>query len=239
MAKSGAARVYFDVIGRFSADRILGDTQTAATIQKAILIDTLGGINDSFMETTNQILMGVASMTDAFFEFEQQFVRVRKFYNSESVDEVNRFAEAAVKMGEGFAFTGAEALAASARTAQLKGVLGQQEAVIEAARAGLLMAQIGEMETEEGMNRFIQLAQQTQFLYGGMTKAQYDALDAAKQANVVRESSIHTLNQLNTIENSSVATMEDITFVLNQFASQANIAGESIGEMAAMSALLL
>ncbi len=239
MAKSGAARVYFDVIGRFSADRILGDTQTAATIQKAILIDTLGGINDSFMETTNQILMGVASMTDAFFEFEQQFVRVRKFYNSESVDEVNRFAEAAVKMGEGFAFTGAEALAASARTAQLKGVLGQQEAVIEAARAGLLMAQIGEMETEEGMNRFIQLAQQTQFLYGGMTKAQYDALDAAKQANVVRESSIHTLNQLNTIENSSVATMEDITFVLNQFASQADIAGESIGEMAAMSALLL
>jgi len=239
MAKSGAARVYFDVIGRFSADRILGDTQTAATIQKAILVDTLGGINDSFMETTNQILMGVASMTDAFFEFEQQFVRVRKFYNSESIDEVNRFAEAAVKMGEGFAFTGAEALAASARTAQLKGVLGQQEAVIEAARAGLLMAQIGEMETEEGMNRFIQLAQQTQFLYGGMTKAQYDALDAARQANIVRESSIHTLNQLNTIENSSVATMEDITFVLNQFASQANIAGESIGEMAAMSALLL
>jgi TP901 family phage tail tape measure protein len=238
MAKAGAARVFFDIVGQLQSEKLLGDTKAAMVIQEAIVIDTLGGIADAFADSTQYILDGVQHVIDAFFEYEQQFVRVRKFYQG-TATEAREFADAAMEMGHAFAFTGAESLAAAARTAQLKNVLGGQLAVIEATRAGLLMAQVGEMETELGMNRFIALAQQTQFMYGGLTKAQYEALDAEQQANLVRETSIHTLNQLNTIENTSVATMEDITFVLNQFASQANIAGESIGEMAAMSALLL
>jgi len=241
MAKSGAARIFFDIVGQFQSQRLLGDTEAAMTVQKAMMMDVMAGIEEAFMQTSQVILQGVTQTVEAFYEYEQQLVRVRKFYNEMEgdTDTVEVFADAAVRMGEAFAFTGAEALAASARMAQLKGALGEQLAVIEATKQGLMMAQIGEMETEEGMNRFIALAQQTQFLYGGMAEAQYKALTAEQQANVVRESSIHTLNQLNTVENSSVATMEDITFVLNQFASQANIAGESIGEMAAMSALLL
>ena len=238
MAKSGAARVFFDIVGRFQAERLLGDSKSAMVVQQAILMDALGGVNDAFAETTQLILGGVGELVDAFFTYEEQFVRVRKFYQG-SIEETREFAKAAVEMGEAFAFTGAEALAASARTAQLKGVLKSQLAIIEATRQGLLLAQIGEMETEIGMNRFINLAQQTGFMYGGLTKAKYESLEAEQQANIVRRASIHTLNQLNTVENSSVATMEDITFVLNQFAAQADIAGESIGEMAAMSALLL
>jgi len=238
MAKAGAARVFFDIVGQLQATKLLGDTKAAMVIQEAIVIDTLGGIADAFADSTQYIIDGVQHVIDAFFEYEQQFVRVRKFYQG-TASEAREFADAAMEMGHAFAFTGAESLAAAARTAQLKNVLGGQLAVIEATRAGLLMAQVGEMETELGMNRFIALAQQTQFMMGGLTKAKYDSLTAEQQANIVRESSIHTLNQLNTIENTSVATMEDITFVLNQFASQANIAGESIGEMAAMSALLL
>ena len=238
MAKAGAARVFFDIIGQLQSEKLLGDTKAAMVVQQAIVIDTLGGIADAFADSTAYILEGVASVVEAFFEWETQFVRVRKFYQG-SIAETREFADAAMEMGHAFAFTGAESLAAAARTAQLKGVLGSQLAVIEATRAGLLMAQVGEMETELGMNRFINLAQQTQFLYGGLTKAKYDMLTAEQQANIVRESSLHTLNQLNTIENTSVATMEDMTFVLNQFAAQAHIAGESIGEMAAMSALLL
>ncbi len=238
MAKAGAARVFFDIIGQLQSEKLLGDTKAAMVVQQAIVIDTLGGIADAFADSTAYILEGVASVVEAFFEWETQFVRVRKFYQG-SIAETREFADAAMEMGHAFAFTGAESLAAAARTAQLKGVLGSQLAVIEATRAGLLLAQVGEMETELGMNRFINLAQQTQFLYGGLTKAKYDMLTAEQQANIVRESSLHTLNQLNTIENTSVATMEDMTFVLNQFAAQAHIAGESIGEMAAMSALLL
>ena len=238
MAKAGAARVFFDIIGQLQSEKLLGDTKAAMVVQQAIVIDTLGGIADAFADSTQYILEGVASVVEAFFEWETQFVRVRKFYQG-SIEETREFADAAMEMGHAFAFTGAEALAAAARTAQLKGVLGSQLAVIEATRHGLLLAQVGEMETELGMNRFINLAQQTQFMYGGLTKAKYDMLTAEQQANIVRESSLHTLNQLNTIENTSVATMEDMTFVLNQFAAQAHIAGESIGEMAAMSALLL
>lgn len=237
MAKSGAARVFFDIVGQFQAERMLGDTEAAMTVQKAMMMDALAGVEDSFSQTSQQIIQATEQVVNSFFEFEDQLVRLRKFYNDDA--SVMKFADATVKMGEAFAFTGAEALAASARMAQLKDALGSQEAIIESTRAGLLMSQVGEMETEEGMNRFINLAQQTQFLLGGLSRAQYEALSAEEQANIVRQSSIHTLNQLNTIENSSVATMEDITFVLNQFASQADIAGESIGEMAAMSALLL
>ena len=238
MARVGAARVFFDIVGTFQAQSLLGDTEAATTAQQAILLDAIGGISEAFDEMSQFILQATQEVVDAFFEHEEQLIRVRKFYSG-SAEEVERFADAAIGLGEAFAFSGDQALAASARTAQLKGVLESQEAIIEATRGGLLMAQVGEMETELGMNRFIALAQQTQFMYGGLTKAQYDALDAEQQANIVRGNSIRVLDQLNTVENSSVAIMEDITFVLNQFASQADIAGESIGDMAAMSALLL
>jgi TP901 family phage tail tape measure protein len=237
MAKTGAARVFFDVVGRLQSTRLLADSKAAMTVQQAIILDALGAVQDAFTDMSNYVAGAVNQVVESFFDFEQQLVRVRKFYSDDTA--YIGFADAAREMGEAFAFTGGEALAAAARTAQLKGVLKSQQAIIEATRQGLLLAQVGEMETEMGMNRFIALAQQTQFMYGGLTKAQYEALEAEEQANIVRQSSIHTLNQLNTIENSSVATMEDITFVLNQFASQADIAGESIGDMAAMSALLL
>ena len=237
MARAGAARVFFDVVGTFQASKLIADSKSAATVQTAIFMDAAANIADSFDEMASAVLDSVGEIMDSFFEFESQLVRVEKFYGDSG--GVDRFAEASIRLGEGFAFSGEQALQASAKTAQLKQVLESQEAIIEATRGGLLMAAVGEMETEMGMNRLIQLAQQTGFMMGHLTKAQYDALDAESQANVVRGNTMRVLDQLNTVENTSVATMEDITFVLNQFSAQANIAGESIGEMAAMSALLL
>jgi TP901 family phage tail tape measure protein len=238
MAKAGAARVFFDIVGTFQAKTLLGDTQAALTVQQAILGDALSGISDAFNDSATQIIDATQLVVDAFFEYEQQLIRVRKFYQGQA-GEVERFAESTVQLGLAFGFSGDQALAASAKTAQLKQVLESQEAIIEATRGGLLMAAVGEMETEMGMNRLIQLAQQTGFMMGGLTDAQYELMTAEQQANIVRGNTIRVLDQLNTVENSSVAIMEDITFVLNQFSSQASIAGESIGEMAAMSALLL
>ena len=238
MARAGAARVFFDIVGTFQANKLIKDTETAATVQKAILADAAANIADSFDEMAQAVLDSVGEITDAFYAYETQLIRVRKFYGG-MTGEADRFAESARNLGIQFGFTGEQALAASTRTSQLKNVLKSQEAIIEATRAGLLMAAVGEMETEMGMNRLIALAQQTGFMMGNLTKAQYDQLGAEQQANLVRGNTLRVLDQLNTVENTSVATMEDITFVLNQFASQANIAGESIGEMAAMSALLL
>lgn len=238
MARAGAARVFFDIVGTFQANKLIKDTKTAATVQQAILADAAANIADGFDEMAQAVLESVAEITDAFFAYETQLIRVRKFYGG-LTGEADRFAESARNLGIQFGFTGEQALAASTRTSQLKNVLKSQEAIIEATRGGLLMAAVGEMETEMGMNRLIALAQQTGFMMGNLTKAQYDQLGAEQQANLVRGNTLRVLDQLNTVENTSVATMEDITFVLNQFASQANIAGESIGEMAAMSALLL
>jgi len=238
MARAGAARVFFDIVGTFQANKLIKDTETAATVQKAIMADAAANIADSFDEMATAVLDSVGEITDAFFAYETQLIRVRKFYGG-MTGEADRFAESARNLGLQFGFTGEQALAASTRTSQLKNVLKSQEAIIEATRAGLLMAAVGEMETEMGMNRMIALAQQTGFMMGNLTKAQYDQLGAEQQANLVRGNTMRVLDQLNTVENTSVATMEDITFVLNQFASQASIAGESIGEMAAMSALLL
>lgn len=237
MARAGAARVFFDVVGTFQATKLIADSKSAATVQTAIFMDAAANIADSFDEMASAVLESVGEIMDSFFEFESQLTRVEKFYGDSG--GVDKFAEASIRLGEGFAFSGEQALQASAKTAQLKQVLESQEAIIEATRGGLLMAAVGEMETEMGMNRLIQLAQQTGFMMGHLTKAQYDALSAEEQANVVRANTMRVLDQLNTVENTSVATMEDITFVLNQFSAQANIAGESIGEMAAMSALLL
>lgn len=237
MARAGAARVFFDVVGTFQATKLIADSKSAATVQTAIFMDAAANIADSFDEMASAVLESVGEIMDSFYEFESQLVRVEKFYGDSG--GVEKFAEASIRLGEGFAFSGEQALQASAKTAQLKQVLESQEAIIEATRGGLLMAAVGEMETEMGMNRLIQLAQQTGFMLGTLTKAQYDALGAEQQANVVRGNTLRVLDQLNTVENTSVATMEDITFVLNQFSAQANIAGESIGEMAAMSALLL
>lgn len=238
MAKASAARVFFDVVGSLQAHSLIRDAQDVATVQKAIFLDSVLNITEQF-DLAAQAIHDLAQMaTDAFYEYDMQLVRVKKFYN-DAAGEVEKFAARSVELGEAFAFSGEQALAASSRTAQLKGILESQLAIIEATRAGLLMSAVGEMETELGMNRFIALAQQTGFLYGNLTKAQYDLMDAESQANIIRGNSLRVLDQLNTIENSSVATMEDITFVLNQFASQADIAGESIGDMAAMSALLL
>ena len=208
------------------------------TVQQAILGDALSGISDAFNDSATQIIDATQLVVDAFFEYEQQLIRVKKFYQG-SPAEIEKFTASTIKLGEAFGFSADQALAASAKTAQLKAVLESQEAIIEATRGGLLMAAVGEMETEMGMNRLIQLAQQTGFMMGGLTDAQYESMTAQQQANVVRGNTIRVLDQLNTVENSSVAIMEDITFVLNQFSSQAAIAGESIGEMAAMSALLL
>tara|TARA_R100000458_G_scaffold59227_2_gene69192 strand:- start:8476 stop:11997 length:3522 start_codon:yes stop_codon:yes gene_type:complete len=238
MARVGAARIFFDVVGTFQASRLIKDSRSQAAVMSAIWLDTLGGMAEGIEQIFQQVQETVDESMESFFAYENQLARVRKFYQG-SPEEIDRFSAAALELGHAFAFTGEEALKASARTAQLKQILGSQEAVIAGTEAGLMMAAVGEMETELGMNRLINLAQQTQMFMGGLEKATYDKMTAEQQAIIVTKATTHALDQLNTVENSSVATMEDITFVLNQFASQAHIAGENIAEMSAKAALLL
>ena len=97
---------------------------------------------------------------------------------------------------------------------------------------------IGDMETEEAMQRLINLQQQTSFMFGDMTQAQIEAMDTESRAMLVHENSMKVLTQLNTVENNSAATMQQLTFIMNQFAAQADMTGESISDMAASAAVL-
>ena len=237
-SRTGSARVFFEIVGQFQADRLLKDAEASAIVTRAIWLDALGGIAEAFEFAFDGIRDLVEENIESFVAYEEQLIQVRKFYQG-STEDVDYFAEASLRLGETFAFSGAEALKAAAQMAQMKTVLGSKEAVIAGTEMGLLFAEIGNMDTQLAMKRMTSLMQQTQFALGGLTQAQYDNLDQQTQAQLVMSNTIRVLDQLNTIENSSVATMEDMTFVLNQFSAQGNLAGESMATMASFAALLL
>ena len=237
-SRTGSARVFFEIVGQFQAERLLKDADSAAVVTKAIWLDAAGGIVEAFEFAFDGIRDLVEENIESFKAYEEQLIQVRKFYQG-SEEDIMKFADASMYLGETFAFSGAEALKAAAQMAQMKTVLGSPEAVIAGTEMGLLFAEIGNMDTQLAMKRMTSLMQQTGFALGGLTQAQYDNLDAHTQAQVVMSNTMRVLDQLNTIENSSVATMEDMTFVLNQFSAQGNLAGESMASMAAFAAILL
>ena len=238
MGRQASSRTFFEVIGIFQSQKLLQDAQATANVAAAITMDAIGGVGEAMSAMFEGIQDLIDEQMDAFFKYEEELIRVRKFYQG-AAEEVEFFAEASLRLGETFAFSGGEALKAAAQMAQMKSVLGSKEAVEAGTEMGLLFAEIGGMDTEMGMKRLTSLMQQTHFAMGNLTQETYRNLSAEEQANVVRSNTIRVLDQLNTIENSSVATMEDMTFVLNQFASQADLAGESMGDMASLAALLL
>lgn len=66
MARAGAARVFFDVVGTFQASKLINDTKSAATVQSAIMADAAANIADSFDEMAQGVLEAVAEITQAF-----------------------------------------------------------------------------------------------------------------------------------------------------------------------------
>ena len=233
MAKVGGPRVFFDVVGTFNAARLITDSRAQMAVVESIVLDSMdavvqsfAGIGESVTQLTSKVVpMGVA-LSEATIEFE-------KF-----AGENERLADGIIKTGMAFGFTAEQSLAAGAKMAQLTAVIGEA-AVQTATELGQTFALISGMGTEEAMTRMINLQQQTGFMYGDLTKAQFEYLDAQDQQNTVYANTIEVLDQLNTIENRSASTMKQLTFVMNQFASQANRTGESISHMAAMSAVLI
>ena len=234
--RAGASRVFFDVIGVFYANRMLKDAKAKMATLQALALDGLSGIEDAasmfgakMAALTDEVIPIANRIADARIEFEK-FV--------ESSANADKIAKDVIDIGQGFGFTADQALLAAARMAQLSSVVGP-DVIPAATQVGMEFGLIGGMGTEEAMTKLINLQQQTGFMLGDLTLEQFRAMDAEEQANIVRENSIATLDQLNTIENRSAATMQHMTFVMNQFASQADLANESIAGMAAQSATLI
>ena len=234
--RGGASRVFFDIVGTFQADRMLQDAGAKQAAFNAIMLDGLSGIQESFQMLGDNIQMFVDSFKEVTIEVADARIEFEKFV--QEGENLAKVTDEIVRMGETYGFAADASLAAGARMAQLSGIVGTG-AMGAATEVGIKFALIGGMETEAAMTRLINLQQQTGFMYGELTRQQYLLLDAQEQSNTVRRNSMAILDQLNTIENRSAATMSQITFVMNQFASQADMTGESIGAMAAQSAVMI
>ena len=234
--RAGASRVFFDVVGSFQATRLIDDAQAKVTVMQGIMLDGLSGIGESITIISDQMQRLVDATVPLSREVAEARIEFEKFANFAGAAEVEHDI---IRIGESMGFTADQALQAGARMAQLSGIVGGGAAVGAATETGIEFGLIGGMQTEAAMQRMVNLQQQTNFMYGDFTQQQIMAMDAERRANVVRENSIRLLNQLNTVENRSAATMEQITFVMNQFASQGDLVGDSITFMASASATLI
>ena len=234
--RAGASRVFFDVVGSFQATRLIDDAQAKISVMQGIMLDGLSGIGESVGLISDQMQQLVDATVPLSREVAMARIEFDKFANFAGATAVRTEIEA---IGEQMGFTADQALMAGARMAQLSAIVGGGASVGAATQTGIEFGLIGGMTTEAAMTRMINLQQQTAFMYGEFTHQQIMAMDAEARANIIRENSIHLLNQLNTVENRSAANMEQITFVMNQFAAQGNLVGDSITYMAAASATMI
>ena len=233
--RAGASKIFFDVVGTFQANRLVMEGGAAFATFQSLAMDALSGIEEVAMMVNEQIQEIVDSTVPLSREIAAARIEFDKFITDARQAELgNQITD----IGAQFGYTGDQALRAGAKMAQLSGMLGE-EAVPAATEMSLAFGMIGEMEAEQAMQRLINLHQQTGFMMRGTTQAQFDAMSAEEKANQIRIASIATLNELNAVEDHSAANMERITFVMNQFAAQADLTGESIAAMAAMSATLI
>ena len=233
--RAGASRVFFDVVGTFQATKMMDDAEAAITTLNAIVIDGMSGMEEAGAMVAEQMQKIVEATVPLSHELEMATLEFQKFVTEA---EGARLADEVREVGLQFGFTSNEALEAGARMAQLSALLGE-DAVPAATEMALAFGLIGDMTPETAMQKLINLQQQTGFIYGESTKEAYKLLSAEDQVLQVRKEMANTLNTLNMVEDNSAATMSKITGVMNEFASQAHLAGEEISMMAAMSATLI
>ena len=230
--RAGASRVFFDIVGTFQAAKMLDDAKSAATVFESLYLDAVTGIQESAMELAEVFNNVTDTVVPIARELAEAEIQLEKFLDtSENIADVRNEIE---DIGINFAFAGDQAMQAAAKMAQISGVLGPGS-LATGTQIGMEFGLISGMETEAAMQRMINLQQQTQFMTEGIAENATEQ----ERATQIRQNAMRVLDQLNTIENRSAATMEQITFVMNQFASQAHLANEEIRTMAAMSAVMI
>ena len=230
--RAGASQVFFDVVGRFQAKRLIQDADTQMTVFNALILDSVSNIQEAGQAFGESMDAFVQSLLPTTLLIADATIELQKFVSEG--EDFEAIKEDVMEIGASFGYTGDQALLAAAKMAQLSSVLGEGQTAV-GSQLGFEFGLISGMETEKAMQRLVNLNQQIHF----MTEGTEGMIDAEQKGLVIRENTLRVLDKLNTIENRSAATMEQVTFVMNQFASQANLTGESIAFMAAQSALLI
>jgi TP901 family phage tail tape measure protein len=230
--RAGASRVFFDIVGTFQASKLINDARSAGTVFESIYLDAISGVQEAAGELGDIFNAVTDNIVPIARELEEAQIQLEKFLDE--AQDMDAVASSVADIGIQFGFAADEAFDAAAKMAQISGVLGPGSLAV-GTEIGMQFGLISGMETEAAMQRMINLQQQTKF----MTENLNDNMTAEQRANQIRKDSIVILDELNTIENRSAATMEQITFVMNQFASQAHLANEEIKSMAALSAVMI
>jgi TP901 family phage tail tape measure protein len=233
--RAGASRIMFDIVGTFQANRLIRDGQAAMTALDSLMLDGLSGIEEAAGAIGQQFNAMVDATVPLAANIERTRLEFSKFVSEHNTDALIQEIES---IGTAYGFTAEQSLEAGARMAQLSGLLGES-AVPAATEAAIAFGLIGEMTPEDAIRKLINLQQQTNFVFKNTTKSVYQQMDAQTRAEVVTREMANTLNLLNSIEDNSAATMNNIIAVMNEFASQAHLTGESMEYMAAMSATLI
>ena len=87
--RAGASMVFFDVVGRFQAQRLIKDADTSMTVFNSIMLDTFANMQDSLNVVGTSIEGLVTSVLPFTEAMEDAEIELRKFLDaSEDIDQI-------------------------------------------------------------------------------------------------------------------------------------------------------
>jgi len=236
MTRIGASQVFFNIVAQFNAEKLIKDYRSINTVMKAVSLDTF----EAILKPIEGLSQGINQITDELGPLQEALglaaVEFEKFFGT--LPEMEAMRDSVMELGQEFAQTGVEALAAGSRAAQVANLIGRGN-VQTLQKLALTLAEISDLNAEEAQRGIIQLHQQTGMLFGEMNRESFLRLSLQEQQNVLVREGAKALDALNTIANRSVALEGDLVRVMGTFAAQGELVGDSFEFMAAASATLL
>ena len=236
MTRIGASQVFFNIVAQFNAEKLIKDYRSINTVMKAVSLDTF----EAILKPIEGLSQGINAITDELGPLQEALglaaVEFEKFFGTLPAMEAMR--DEVMQLGQEFAQTGVEALAAGSRAAQVANLVGRGN-VTTLMKLAFTLAEISDLNAEEAQRGIIQLHQQTGMLFGELNREQFRRLGLQEQQNILVEEGAKALDALNTIANRSVALEGDLVRVMGTFAAQGELVGDSFEFMAAASATLL
>lgn len=236
MTRIGASQAFFNIVANFNAQKLIKDVGSLRTVMRAVQLDTI----EAFIKPFDEMGMQLQAVMDATRELGKElgFARTEfeKFFGVSP--QMEAMSQNIIEMGEAFAMTAVESLAAGSRAAQVANIIGQANVDLLVEQA-MILSEISDLNVEESQRALIKLQQQANIFYGDYTDGMVRGMSVEKQRAVLTENSAKALDALNTIANRSVALEGDLVQTMTNFASQGHLVGESFEFMAAASATLL
>ena len=237
MTRVGASQAFFNIVASFNANKLIKDINSLDTIMKAVAIDTFEAMMKPFDEFGQMIGRAREAVEELGIEVGNARIEFEKFFGGSSV-VMQSTADAVIELGEAYAMTATDSLAAASRAAQVANLIGSANVELLVQQA-MVLAEISDLNVEESQRALIKLQSQANILYGDYTEGMMRGMPLERQREVLLENSAKALDALNTIANRSVALEGDLVQTMTNFASQGHLVGESFEFMAAASATLL